>query len=447
MSFLKSLAAGLLLFPTLSHSEGMPNLRVYTQNLHGYHPMKEPARFLEKRGEAPKLSEPYLTYFTPEEIERGQRRQLEALTQSIGKLKPDVIFLQEVGAGLPASAKDCAEFFREDGGDAFGRNSALRLRDRLRATGESYEAALACRANIGWRTDANTFRDTRVWRGKNGAEELVYDYGANPYPNGFIVEGTAILARAPWRLSAPREWNLPLSKPGESFFFQSAELRYGERSSWLLAVNLHGKWNVRHFEAAMALRRAIDDLVRTHPDRARFKGLVIGGDFNAPLFRPRSGEATVAGLAWELERAGEFDYSNDAPASAWEDLRARLWALNFKDGAFTKELGTEAEARLRTDQALLDYRNFARSGVNERLPLTEALSPANCGASAWEGFDAACTFPKRIDLLFHSPGLRAANATVLWSNNKFFTTEGISDHPGLLVDLRIEENEKGPASP
>jgi hypothetical protein len=430
--------AALFSFPSQAPAVPLPPFRVLSLNLHGYHPMSEPLRYAEKIGQEPKLTEPYLTYFTPEEIRRGQTKQLTTLQEQITSLSPDLILLQEVGAGLPETTKDCAEFYREEGGDTFGRNSALRLRDRLNARGAGYDTALACRANIGWRTDENTFANTRIWRGEGAARELVHDFGANPYPQGFIVEGTAILARAPWRLEDPRIWNIPLAKAGETFFFQGSRLRYADSAEWLLVVNVHGRWNVRHFEAAVELRRQVDSYVSAQPDRAAFRGFFIGGDFNAPLFRPRTGAAEVSGLPWEVSRPGEFNFGADAGDEAWKDLSARLWALSFKDGKYTAELGPEAEARQRTEEAVFTYRSFVESGVPERLPLQEALTPQTCSASRWPAFEAACTFPKRIDLLFHSPGLVTRAATVLWSSNTFFTTEGVSDHPGLLVDLALK---------
>src|SRR5262245_27209381 len=99
----------------------LAGLSLFTLNLHGYHPMGEAPRFFQSQGKRPEAARSDLHFFTSEEYERGNSRWLARLSSDLHRLAPDLILLQEVGAGSPEGRKDC-DVFRND-----GSNTARRL--------------------------------------------------------------------------------------------------------------------------------------------------------------------------------------------------------------------------------------------------------------------------------------------------------------------------------
>ncbi len=91
-------------------AEGFMKLSIFSLNLHGYHPMGEPRRFIEDRDGRIRRAGYYpmgegLHFFTTEELDRGHRRRLDRLGSDLALLGPDVICLQEVAAGCPWTAR------------------------------------------------------------------------------------------------------------------------------------------------------------------------------------------------------------------------------------------------------------------------------------------------------------------------------------------------------
>ncbi|RYZ63839.1 MAG: hypothetical protein EOP05_22940, partial [Proteobacteria bacterium] len=164
----------LTILPSEAHAS---RINVLTLNMHGYHPMGKEERQFESRDGKTRRAESFLTYFPFGEIQDGHEKQLEFLSREFAAMNepdlPHVIFLQEVGAGLPSSAKDCQEFYANPGADFFGKNSALRLASRLESKGVKFQVELACRGNIGWRTDANTFSKERIL---SASGQIVFDF-------------------------------------------------------------------------------------------------------------------------------------------------------------------------------------------------------------------------------------------------------------------------------
>lgn len=420
------------------------DLKILTFNLHGYHPMGERLRYLQDRSGNVTLASSFLTYFTPAEIHRGQARQLSRLTDHIERLQPDVIFLQEVGAGLPNSKKDCAEYYADIKSDVFGKNSALRLRDRLRARGYAVDSAIGCRGNIGWVTNADTFRQQRILRpatrARSTALEVVYDFDSNPFPNGFIVEGTAILVRSPWRILESKEWRLPISQSGETFFMQLARIQREPRSPWFLLVNLHGTHKVRHFESSVAVRQAIARFIAAHPERSRYGGTVLGGDMNARLYRPTEGRGEVDTIPWEGSHSGEFDYDANTPDGDFARLHEKLWQLNVDPNYKPRaSLGDSQEARLRVAQAITKFVEFTKDPLAKLVRLREAYSEAvqagQCNPKSYREMDASCEKIGLIDLLYASSEFSTRRAALLFSRDNWTSLDGPSDHPGVFLEV------------
>jgi endonuclease/exonuclease/phosphatase family metal-dependent hydrolase len=420
------------------------DLKILSLNLHGYHPMAESTRLLQGRDLRLRPASPHLHYFRTDELERGHEHQLRILTEDFSGLAPHVILLQEVGAGLPHSAKSCDEFHSEDGPDRLGKNSAIRLRDRLNTKGFGYVAALACRGNVGWQTFADTFRDERLMRqgpspGKS-PPQVVFDFGENPYPSGFLVEGTAILVRPPWRILESRAWRLPIPHTSEEFFFQTTRIRHDGDARWYVVANLHAGHKVRHFEQAVEIKAAIARLIENHPDRANYGGAIVGGDFNARLHRPSGKSGEVSAVPWEVIKKGEFNYGPAASDLVFEDLKNLLWALNLDPGYKPwAGLGPSASARTRVNRAVDDFMKFVRSPLSRWVRLRELLEEANqnktCRPPTEPRLQGACQAPARIDFIFATPQLAVQEAFVLYSENDFQSVSGTTDHPGIWAEL------------
>jgi endonuclease/exonuclease/phosphatase family metal-dependent hydrolase len=401
-----------------------------TLNLHGYHPMGEAPRWLESPGKPPVAANSDIFFFTPEEYSRGDAKRIQFLARDISRLRPDVVFLQEVGAGRPDGPKDC-ETFRRD-----SSNTARRLTSAL---GVSYRVSLACRGNTGWQTDPGTFRERRILRQTSRGFEIVFDYGANPYPRGILVEGTAILARDPWRIVDEQEWRLRTNFKGDVFFAQAAVLRHATSGLWLALANVHAGHKIHHFEQSLALRSALEAYVqaaRTRFGDASHAGTLVAGDFNARLFRPASpdpGEASTA--PWEIAVPGQFDFRASLQRSWREPLRRTLTELNssteYKPWASIQD---RAEASRRIDEALAGL-----ALLENPIPLREALDEARrsgrCAPAS--GVPASCAFADRIDLIFADPGLGVRNSFVVYPENDWSNLRSVSDHPAVAGTFEL----------
>lgn len=408
-------------------------LRLVSLNLHGYHPKDEAERFWEnfETGEM-KQTSPQLHFFERDELERGHEKQLLQIQTDFSELAPDLIFLQEVGAGLPESAKDCGEFYDDLRPDKFGKNTALKIKNLLNARAASpsaYSAFVGCRGNIGWQTHADTFSKGRVLKKDTRGSSVVFDKGASPYPNGFIVEGTAILAKAPWHFVDQQSLRLPFGTGTEKFFFQLATLKYGNDPRWILVANLHAGWDVSHLEQAVAVRSYIADYVSYNSDRTHFAGAIIAGDFNSRLFRPGQKDSEIGSLPWEVRSNVGFDFSK-ASDLEFEKLKAQ----------YTKSLPKENPQRIAV--AVDSFKSFARSEKEKRVQFREVIEQASmsglCQMKNWAPkLEPSCSRNERIDLAFVSSGIDLKSASLLWTKDDFKSTHGPSDHPGFIVDLSI----------
>ncbi len=420
-------------------------LRVLSLNLHGYHPMGEAQRLLDKADGAPVETSSHLHFFRMSEIARGHTRQLDFLARTLHELTPDIVLLQEVGAGLPTGAKDCTEFSRRYPDDRLGKNSVLRLLDRLDHRGLGYSGHLACRGNIGWISNADTFRDARIVRRQSDSErrfEVVYDFGENPFPKGMIVEGTAILVRAPWKILDGKTWSLSLPA-GQTFFFESIRIQNPQQNSpkWYLVVNIHAGHKVILFEQAVATRKALGEFIDQHPERASFGGVLVGGDLNGGLFRPSQKTGEVAMIPWEIKIPGEFDFGPTAPPQRFLRLARDLWALNlnpnYKPWA---TIGSGPEARGRVLSDVKEFDVFTKSQTAQVFALRETLFEAQtakrCPIRLPSHYESVCETKDRIDHLMASPTFRVRRGAVIFSNNSYVSPKGSSDHPGILLELQ-----------
>ncbi|HAR41809.1 MAG TPA: hypothetical protein DCS07_04145 [Bdellovibrionales bacterium] len=346
------LISALLCSFSISHASAAP-ISVLSFNLHGYHPTGEPERWLENRDGSRTATDSYLFFFAHQELERGHRVRLDRLARDLRQMSPDILFLQEVAAGSGETPKDCAAFYKKPANrndDRFELNSVLRLANRLPDT---YRAALACRGNVGWWTNQDTFKDQRVIRytgPQNTRPEVVFDFGANPYPGGLIVEGLAMLVKAPLAIADEQRWTIPTSIAGDNGFVQAAAiLLNGKRadSPWVIAVNVHGARKLKHFEQAVQIRRKISEYLSSLRLPGPFAGTIVGGDFNAQL------SPDVSTVPWEMELSGRRYLSWPLEAAQLKTLKNELIKYNFNEKVDADaSVRDPAEAEWRAEHAM-----------------------------------------------------------------------------------------------
>jgi endonuclease/exonuclease/phosphatase family metal-dependent hydrolase len=425
-------------------------LSLFSLNLHGHHPMGEAPRWREDRSGRVRPAGSYpsgvpLHCFTAEELDRGARRRLDRLADDLARLAPDLICLQEVAAGCPWTPRDCDIFLRDYADDWFEANSALRLLRRLNARlgASAYQATLACRGNVGWITSPATYAQERVVAYDGATPRVLFDFDANPYPEGILVEGTAVLARAPWRVAEHHEWQLTSNRQGDRFFVQTVKVRRGEADDaaapWVLLANVHLGHKLAHFEQAAALRQALVEEVSRSPAPASCRGVIVAGDYNARLYRPGDGVGDVSTVVWEVTEAGRFDFRPEA--GAYGDLLAALWALNdnqgYKPWATVRD---PAEARRRIRDAAEGWFALLQQDPAAFGPWREALETARAAGRcpATEGLPWAADVPERIDFLFGEPRMAVERAGVVYPENDWASLRGTSDHPAIYAEYRLE---------
>jgi endonuclease/exonuclease/phosphatase family metal-dependent hydrolase len=414
-------------------------LSVLSLNLHGYHPMGERQRWLQNRHGRVRPADSYLHYFSTEELDRGNRRRLDRLAEDLPQLSPDVICLQEVAAGCPWTARDHELFHHPFAKDWFEANSALRLLQRLNDLPEFYQVSLACRGNVGWRTDAATFSQERVITFDGDRHDIVFDFDANPYPDGLLVEGFAVLVRQPWTVSEQQTWSVVTNFKGDRVFVQVVVIRQSEPRSaaWFMIVNVHLGHKLVHFEQAVAIRQQLCEYIHSLPDQDTYAGCLITGDFNASLFRPHSKlVGDLATIAWEIAIAEEFDFQPQG--DAFGHLLSGLWDLNFdqhyKPWATIRD-GNEAGRRIW--EAVERFGQLQCS--NHSISLVEAVETARTAHrfQPLSGLTSAAWLPNRIDLMFVDQRLHVQHAGIVYPENDWRSTTGTSDHPGIYATFEL----------
>ncbi len=396
----------------LSLGANAGSLRVVSYNLHGHHPYLEAERYLESRaGGPPERAPPHLFYFTRDELRRGSSLRDRRLGQDLRELKPDLLLLQEVVAGWGEANKDCTTFYR--GHSAWGVAEQW---------GVSLDLAAACRGNLGWFTDAQTFRSQRVVKRSDGGWRVVHDFGANPYPSGLVVEGLAIMARHPWILRNNLAVRVAPGVPGEKFFFQASELLRSDKGRnpyWYLVLNLHGPHKLAHFEVAVAVREWMQRHLARHPEISRFKGVVVGGDFNAridevsmrPWFEPSPEEVS---FKQEL-----LDLNEDPHYKPWARVSPFSWAVSRIENAFERWKAMLPARWIFLEDAL----SLARAG-------------GRCDIRGARGLPAVCDRPGGIDHILTSSALSLRNSFVLYPDTSFESSlDQLSDHPATVADF------------
>lgn len=429
------------------------DFRILSLNLHAYHPMGEPNRLFQDRAGKTRDANTDIFFFTPQELDRGNRLRLDTLAKAVRDLEPDLILFQEVTAGSPGKTK-CTDFYAPFVRDALPENTVARLQSRMKALGQNYLSHLACRGNVGWVTSSRTFKNEQILRIRpNGSTEVAIPFDANPYPDGIVIEGLGIMSKSQLQIKDHQNWSVEYGELPDRFFVQALSFSLQSKTSTrneptFVIANIHGGHKVSHFEQAVALRKKIDEYVTRAPWKNNFGGVFIVGDFNAALYRPREKNGYIESTPWEVAVEGQFDLRiqnpNFDPASLAKRLEELNMDQNYKPWATIKN---PAEAKRRIQKSVTDFVAWQRAAVKEKLPtiLKDAVAEAQklglCKPmSPW---NITCEREKNIDHIFFSPNLKLKTAFIAFSDAGWATTRSLSDHPGIQAHFDLTPQKKG----
>jgi len=415
-------------------------------NLHGYHPMGEKERYLQDRAGNLTLTSSSIHYFKPLEIIRGNQNRLDQLALNVNELSPDIIFLQEIGAGSPNNRnKTCQDFYKKFPYDYAFENTSLRLEKKLDELGKKYTSLLACRGNIGWFTGPGQFNDQRIVT-KDG--NIIFDFETNPYPSGILIEGSSIMVSNQFKVLDHKIYNDSHNYLGERFFYQMAAIS-DKDSNWFLAINIHAGHKMNHFEQSVLIKNNILTYLNEHQYRGTFKGILIAGDFNARLFRPNSKEeiqgdfSEVSTVLFEVKKENQFDFllDNVADNQKLQFLQQELIKLNDSSYKPWASILDKKEFDRRLYDALNKFKllqkAYLQGAYKDYLIMQSTLETASeqgiCQPNS--NLAGACIFNNNIDFIMKTSSFTISNAYVVFSKNNWTSLDYISDHPGILSEL------------
>ncbi len=426
--------------------------RIMSLNLHGYHPMGELKRYYEdKQG---KISEApaHIHYFNKDEFTVGSKRRVRELSCHIRALSPDIVFLQEVGAGGPHfQSKTCDDFYRRYDEDSDWENTAFRLEKKLSFFKLNYQTLPACRGNIGWFTGPGQFNDRRIVTFTDnelelGKKNVIFDHDANPYPAGILVEGFAIMVSDRIKVLDHRIMNVSYNYLGDTVFYQMAAVSMKDSDSWFLVVNVHLGHKIGNFEQLVAIRKNIIEYLKKCGHPGDFQGVVIGGDYNSRLYRPKSIVADeiseVSMVPVEIKKKGEYNFlltGNDAPEKI-QKLKDELTLLNSSTYKAWANIADTGEFQKRLDEvvnAFVDVQKEYNSGVYRIfLDMESSVEKAKASGicSPFGNFNGGCNLKNRIDFLFKTQDFKLNNAFVLYTDHTWNDLHGVTDHPGIFAE-------------
>ncbi len=413
--------------------------------------MGESPRYVESQGSIQSIDS-QLHYFSWSELVRGHQRRIVSLAEEVANRKPDLLLLQEVGASGPNDPQGCETFLNAHPQDQARLNTALQLARRLETLGQTYQSVLGCRGNVGWSTDSETFRNRQILRSVAGEYRVVHPRGSNPYPNGVLTEGLAILAAPRIQVLDHKAEHLEINFKRDRFFVHwiAFKLRTNRAPAapWYIAVNIHGGHKVAHLEQAVATQLALQTYIAGNSRWGRFGGAISAGDFNAQLYRPLTAEAQtrdafvpadgeIITTGWEPTVPGLYDLSG--PSAALDRMKRLLVSLNDSTIKAFATIRDPNEAQRRVGDAVARFNRWVQQSAFSLNQMTERVDAFNrlgtCRARP--EVDEACHVPHRIDHVFATPGLRSGRAVIVFPQNDWVRLDTLSDHPGVLVDFLL----------
>ena len=361
--------------------------------------MDEERRVLVKTNGSKQLSTAQLHYFSESEIRRGHAKRQALLAAQLNILAPDIVFLQEVGGAEFNQPKTCADFLKS--------NTALDLKLRL----PNYQVHPACRGNVGWWSDENTFRNFSVV--SETTQKLIVERDANPYPEGILIEGLGILTSSEIRVIKHLKEKLVINSKNETFFFQMLKFSLSQNSDgkWWVAVNIHGNYNLRNFEEAVTTRRYLSNFINQQADKDNFQGFIVAGDFNADL--PQKEAST---LPWSFFHAWQTP----------EGVKNLLSRQN------------PSESGMRIDTAvakLFDWFSWPRHERDGSLNEVSLNSPCILAPVFLNPY---CQMNQKIDHIFVSDKMKVKGYSALFKHHNWIDLkQTVSDHPAIIATLEL----------
>ena len=408
-------------------------ISIISLNLHGFHPTGESERYYEFKSGKVTLAPSHLHYFTKQELMRGHKNRISKLSTELAPVAADLIFLQEVGAGdIDKDGTNCKDFYNLTTRSNW-KNSALQLTAGLKKQGQNYNTLLACRGNIGWFTGPINFKDRRIVTVNKSKKiaKIIFDYNEDPYPDGILVEGMALLISDRFTVIEHKKTDLTYNSFKGKLFLQLVVIEDNNNSNRYLLLNVHLGHKVEHFEQAVAIRK----LITKYENLYDISGVITGGDFNARLYRPKGDELSeISTIPFEISLKNSYDFSVDYEnfLTITKMLKKELTLLNqnkkYKRWA---SIPTSKGARKRINQAVNDFgawqiKEYENGKIVKRM--VEAVSSGSC--IKLENIPTKCSRKSRIDHFFIS-GLTPIKSAILYPKNSWTTLKGPTDHPGI----------------
>jgi endonuclease/exonuclease/phosphatase family metal-dependent hydrolase len=414
---------------------------ILSLNIHGPHPMGEGERFYEYKNGKTEKAPTNLFFFKLDEIERGNSRRVQRLANDIELVRPDIILLQEVTAGYPHRNKSCLDFYHNVPHVGAWKNTALQLQESVML---DYKSHLACRGNIGWTTNHKTFETKRIIKkNKFGRKEVVFNWFENPYPQGMVMEGTAILTSPKIKVLKHFTEHIEFNQGKDRVFVQFLKFKVFGKSGWYLLANVHLGHKLAHFEQAIELRRYMSLVVKEEKTKD-FKGYIIGGDFNARLFNVTDREAfsEISTTPYEVKNKRFDFYFRENGNQKKNMLLNGMMDLNFNSSYKPwASVYPYALAEQRIKHAIKRFESWQKessfdSTMKKHIGLKESVfsHPNECKDST--RLDTTCYLKNRIDFIFSSHNLEVKEQAILYKGNNWTDLQGVSDHPGVYVKYR-----------
>jgi hypothetical protein len=396
-------------------------VKIATLNMHGYHPMDMPERFIEDSAGKLRQAISFPFYFEPSELRQGNANRLEKLGATLAGAEPDFVLLQELAfhdLGKPAIKNETASV----------ENSDLNpLINALSKGGKAYEGRVASAVKVLHPKPVDP--SERIIKMSNGKPEIVYEYGAEPYATGVFSYGLGILVSKDWTIDENLTAQVETNRYGHEAAAQLVVVRKKDSLKWHLLVNFHGGHKLEHFEQAIAIKEFIERFISRHPNKLNYSGAFVAGDMNARKYRPTQGHGEFSTMPWEVFVPGEFDFREDTRQNR-EKMKKLLTDLN-RDNEYKPWANVETNANQRITDAINRYFLLIKQSESLRSHfLNEIADPVL----------EPHRVDERVDLVFSDYRLRRSSSKIIGEKTNYHRLDHLSDHPLVIAAVETPES-------
>ncbi|MGB0452192.1 MAG: endonuclease/exonuclease/phosphatase family protein [Bacteriovoracaceae bacterium] len=414
------------------------SLKLMTLNLHGFHPMGEKPRVIEEVSGKKRTARPHPFYFNRKELERGNSKRAKIIANQISTNDIDIVAFQEVASSGDGELS-CDDFYRTYPKKSRNENMAIRVRKGINPN-RGYKTLLACRGNIGWWTDPNSFSNSRIL---DVDGKVIFDYGANPYPNGLVMEGMALILSKKIEVITHLMPNIEFNVNGDKIFVQFLEFRVKGQKKWFTLFNVHLGHKLAHFEQATAVQLWLGNYLGARASDPDYGGNIVLGDFNAHIYKGNKSQGAGVGessfIPWIEKGTGyDFSYTKDFELKKIK-LKELLYKLNqmtsYKGWATVKNVN---EVHMRIKNAVFQFEDLvANFRVNPSHRLKSSLVEVNDKKICLpkKSLSGYCKKSRRIDYILIPKWMNVKNAFITHKENSWTSLKGVSDHPGIYASL------------